>query len=80
MKKGIYSTYMLAVALIMADSEFNNHPPNKRKNKMPGNPAPKKKIIPKGCAIFTIEGVEIIATNEKNALRKYKNITNKNDI
>ena len=79
MKKGLYSTYMAAVLSIMADSEFNNHAPNKRKNKMPGNPATKK-IIPKGCAVFTIEGVEIIATNEKNAIRKYKNITNKNDI
>lgn len=35
---------------------------------------PKLQKIPKGCKKFRIEGVEIIALNLKNALRKSKNI------
>lgn len=27
--------------------------------------------IPKGCKVFTINGVDIVSLNEKNALRKY---------
>lgn len=36
------------------------------------NLTPKKRIIPKGCQVFVIEGVEIVAINEKSAIRKYK--------
>jgi hypothetical protein len=38
-------------------------------------PSPVKKIIPKGCQVFTIEGMDIVAANYKNALRKFKNRT-----
>ena len=31
---------------------------------------PPKKIIPKGCKVFIIEGKEIIAMNEKSAQKK----------
>ena len=31
----------------------------------------KERIIPKGCKVFLIEGVEIIAINEKSARKKY---------
>ena len=32
----------------------------------------REKLIPKGCKKFNINGVEIIASNEKNAIRKYQ--------
>jgi hypothetical protein len=38
---------------------------------------PKKKIIPKGCKIFNINGEEIVAINEKSAQRKYRSILKK---
>ena len=28
-------------------------------------------IIPKGCKVYNINGIEIIALNEKSAIRKY---------
>lgn len=31
---------------------------------------PKKCIIPKGCSVYNINGKEIIALNEKSAIRK----------
>lgn len=37
-----------------------------------------KKPVPKGCKIYTIEGVEIVASNEKNAIRKYHSQTKNN--
>ena len=33
---------------------------------------PPKKIIPKGCKVFNIGGVEIVAINEKTAQKKYQ--------
>lgn len=33
---------------------------------------PPKRIIPKGCQVYNINGVEIIAINEKSAIKKYK--------
>lgn len=36
-------------------------------------PKPVKKVIPKGCQVFTIHGVDIVASNYKNALRKFNN-------
>lgn len=38
---------------------------------------PKKKPIPKGCKVFEIEGVSIVALNEKSAMKKFNKI-NKN--
>ena len=37
-----------------------------------------KKIIPNGCKVFNINGINIIAINEKNALRKYNQTYNQN--
>ena len=39
---------------------------------------PKKKLIPKGCKVYDIEGVEIVALNEKSAIKKYNKLTIKN--
>ena len=33
---------------------------------------PPKKIIPKGCKVFNINGKEIVAMNEKSAQKKYQ--------
>ena len=33
---------------------------------------PPKKIIPKGCQVFNINGKEIVAINEKSAQKKYQ--------
>lgn len=33
----------------------------------------KYSVIPKGCKVFDINGIEIIALNEKSAIRKYNN-------
>lgn len=38
---------------------------------------PKKKPIPKGCKVFEIEGVSIVALNEKSAIKKFNKL-NKN--
>lgn len=35
---------------------------------------PPKKIIPKGCQVFNINGKEIIAINEKSAQKKYQKL------
>lgn len=33
-----------------------------------------KKIVPRGCKVYNINGVEIIALNEKSAIRKYNKL------
>ena len=33
-----------------------------------------KRIIPNGCNVYGIEGVEIVAMNEKSAQKKYKRL------
>lgn len=38
------------------------------------NTKPKRKIIPKGCKKYIIDGFEIIAINEKSAIRKFNKI------
>ena len=38
---------------------------------------PKKKPIPKGCKVFEIEGVSIVALNEKSAVKKFNKLKNK---
>ena len=38
---------------------------------------PKTKPIPKGCKVFEIEGVSIVALNEKSAMKKFNKL-NKN--
>lgn len=35
---------------------------------------PPKKIIPKGCQVFNINGKEIVAINEKSAQKKYQKL------
>lgn len=35
---------------------------------------PKTKPIPKGCKVFEIEGVSIIALNEKSAMKKFNKL------
>jgi hypothetical protein len=35
---------------------------------------PKKKPIPKGCKEFDIEGIKIIALNEKSAMKKFNKL------
>jgi hypothetical protein len=32
---------------------------------------PPKKIIPKGCKVYNVEGKEIVAISEKSAIKKY---------
>jgi hypothetical protein len=33
-----------------------------------------KRVIPKGCKVYVIEGVEIVAINEQSAQKKYKKL------
>lgn len=33
---------------------------------------PPNKIIPKGCKVYNINGVEIVAMNQKSAQKKYE--------
>ncbi len=56
---------MLAIAVIPELSS------NKRQYFDDEDIKPVKKIIPKGCSLFVIEGKEIIALNYKNALKKF---------
>ena len=35
---------------------------------------PPKKVVPEGCRVFNIEGYEIVALNEKSAMKKYKKL------
>jgi len=37
---------------------------------------PAKKVIPKGCRVYTFGNTEIVALNEKSALKKFKKLQN----
>ncbi len=51
---------------------LRNKRPNKQDLKLEDiNVTPNARIIPKGCKVFLIEGVEIIAINEHSAKRKF---------
>lgn len=69
----------LLYGLLLA-SAHDNYLPINRKGKNDLHPddikIAKKKPIPKGCQKFNINGIEIIATNEKNAIRKYNSLNN----
>jgi hypothetical protein len=82
MKKGT-AGLLLGIAAIMGGLEhpmYDDDPTSKR-GKNPLRPEDinlnTKKIIPKGCQVYNINGVEIIAINEKSAIKKYnKKINN----
>jgi hypothetical protein len=68
------------LAAIAAMSTQYDLPSEKGRNKLRPEDidmTPKKKIIPKGCKIFNINGEEIVAINEKSAQRKYRSILKK---
>lgn len=63
---------ILAAMMAMA-SQYDNHLERKI-NLRPEDidMTPPKKIIPKGCKVFNINGKEIVAMNEKSAQKKYQ--------
>ncbi len=69
--------YMMMGLFLAASEASNYHAYNveKRRNPVKEN-KPSKPIIPKGANVFIIEGVEILAINEKNAIRKFKKLRN----
>lgn len=67
---------ILAMAAIFEESmHINNQIPKKILQE--DKKRSKVKRIPKNCIEFNIEGVTIYARNEKNALRKFKNLKTK---
>jgi hypothetical protein len=56
---------LMAMGLAMGSQSIYKEP--KKVNKP-------KKIIPKGCKEYNIDGKKIIALNEKSAVRKYNNL------
>jgi hypothetical protein len=68
---------MLAMQAIAMDSLLHNpHPETQNLKPEDIDVTPKSKPMPKGCKVFLIEGIEIIALNEKSARKKYSK-TNK---
>ena len=64
-----------ALAAMMAMiSQYDLPSERKRNNLRPEDidMTPPKKIIPKGCQVFNINGKEIVAMNEKSAQKKYQ--------
>lgn len=64
-----------ALAAIMAMSSQYDLPSERGRNNLRPEDidmTPPKRIIPKGCQVYNINGVEIIAINEKSAIKKYK--------
>lgn len=65
------SAMLAMMAMIMKD----DLPSERKRNKMRPEDidmTPPKKIIPKGCKVFNINGKEIVAMNEKSAQKKYQ--------
>lgn len=64
-----------ALAAIMAMSSQYDLPSERGRNNLRPEDidmTPPKRIIPKGCQVYNINGVKIIAINEKSAIKKYK--------
>jgi len=64
-----------ALATIMAMANQYDLPSERGRNNLRPEDidmTPPKRIIPKGCQVYNINGVEIIAINEKSAIKKYK--------
>lgn len=66
--------------LIESDQTLRNllrshseNPTEKRERVLP-DLFPKKKVIPKGCKYYTIDGVTVWASNEKTAIKKVEKI------
>ncbi len=61
---------MIAIA---ADSRYGLESQRNRLSLRPEDidMTPPKRVIPKGCKVFLIGGQEIIALNEKSAIKKY---------
>ena len=63
------------LAAIMAMSSQYDLPSERGRNNLRPEDidmTPPKKIIPKGCKVFNINGKEIVAMNEKSARKKYE--------
>lgn len=68
--KGKYGSTLLAMALMMAET-CNNH----GNYFDPDESEPVNKPIPAGCKEYTFYGHTVIASNEKNAIRKCKKLS-----
>jgi hypothetical protein len=82
MKKGTAGLYLAIAGLLGGfDSMPDMSDPTSKKGNNPLRPEDiklnTKKIIPKGCKVYNINGVEIVAISEKSAIKKYnKQISN----
>ena len=66
-----------ALATIMTMSSQYDLPSERGRNNLRPEDidmTPPKKIIPKGCQVFNINGKEIVAINEKSAQKKYQKL------
>jgi hypothetical protein len=76
MKKGT-AGLLLGIAAIMGhfDSMPDMREPKSKRGNNPIKPEDiklnNKQILPKGCQMFNINGVDIVAINQKNAINKY---------
>lgn len=64
-----------ALATMMAMASGFDMPSERGKNYLRPEDidmTPPKKIIPKGCKVYIIEGEEIVAISEKSAIKKYE--------
>lgn len=71
--KGMIGT-MLAMAHIMGNTH-DMYDPTSNRGTNPLRPEDiklnTKQILPKGCKVYNIEGVDIVAISEKSAIKKY---------
>jgi hypothetical protein len=75
MKGGISTLLALTHALGGFDSIPDINYPSSKKGTNPLKPEDiklnTKRIIPKGCQVYNINGEEIVAISEKSAIKKY---------
>ena len=63
--------HALAIMAMMYDVELTSEKGKNNLRPEDIDMTPPKKIIPKGCKVYNVEGKEIVAINEKSAIKKY---------
>jgi hypothetical protein len=65
------SIHALAIMAMMYDVELTSERGKNNLRPEDIDMTPPKKIIPKGCKVYNVEGKEIVAISEKSAMKKY---------
>ena len=63
--------HALAIMAMMYDVELTSERGKNNLRPKDIDMTPPKKIIPKRCKVYNVEGKEIVAISEKSAIKKY---------